>query len=183
MKHLPNLGHVDQLGYVVEDITAGVEHWLHVMGVGPFFVMRGVGIDGAYEGDTPQPIAMDIAFSYLGDTQIELIRPLGENPSPYRTFARAHGGNGLHHIARFTDDYATDLAAIRRATGPVRLFHAATPAGRLAYIEGDQPDGPVLELVETNTMHELYTAIRDAVDTWDGTRPVREISPSGIPVD
>ncbi|MGR6999150.1 VOC family protein [Yinghuangia aomiensis] len=132
---------MDQLGYVVEDITAGVEHWLHVMGVGPFFVMRGVGIDGAYEGDTPQPIGMDVAFSYLGDTQIELIRPLGERPlalphvrprplrqrtAPHRPLHRRL----RHRPRRDTPRNRSHTAVPRRYPGRPPGLHRRRPARR-----------------------------------------------------
>ena len=47
------IAHLDQLGYVVPDIRAAMQHWLEVLGVGPFFVMEDVAIEGAYEGDRP----------------------------------------------------------------------------------------------------------------------------------
>jgi methylmalonyl-CoA/ethylmalonyl-CoA epimerase len=178
--HTPHLGHMDQLGYVVPDIDQAIQHWLGVLGIGPWFMMRDVAIEGAYEGDAPTTIGMTVAFSYVGDNQIELIQPLGDVPSPYKTFADTHGGNGLHHIARFTDDYDGDLARIRDAQAPMRIFEAWAGPMKLAYIEGDRPGGAVLELLGASFMWDTFKQMHEAVKTWDGTDPVRDLPPPDL---
>jgi hypothetical protein len=172
----PHIGHFDQLGYVVPDIHAAMRHWTEVLGVGPFFLMPDVAIEGAYEGDEIATVAMTVAFSYVGDTQIELIQPLGDTPSPYRTFAQTHG-DGLHHICRFTDNYAVDLAAIRAAQAPTRIYEATAGPMNLAYVEGDRPGGAVLELLGAPFMWPIFAEMAAAVRSWDGSDPVRSLAP------
>jgi hypothetical protein len=174
------IAHLDQLGYVVPDIRAAMQHWLEVLGVGPFFVMEDVAIEGAYEGDRPVRVGMTVAFSYIGDVQIELIEPLGDTPSPYRAFAEAHGGDGLHHLCRFTDDFDADLAAIRAELGPVRVYRASAGPMQLAYVEGDRPGGAVLELLSAPFMWDTFARMAEAVRNWDGTAPVRSLPPPEV---
>jgi hypothetical protein len=176
----PHIGHFDQLGYVVPDIHAAMQHWTLVLGVGPFYLMPDVAIEGAYEGDTPITVGMTVAFSYVGDTQIELIQPLGDAPSPYRTFAEAHGGDGLHHICRFTDNYAADLGSIRATQAPMRIYQATAGPMQLAYIEGDRPGGAVLELLSAPFMWATFADMASVVKTWDGTDPVRSMAPPDL---
>jgi hypothetical protein len=179
MTRTAHIGHFDQLGYVVPSIGAAMAHWTNVLGVGPFFLMPDVAIEGAYEGDDPTTVAMTVAFSYVGDTQIELIEPLGDAPSPYRTFAATHGGDGLHHVCRFTDNYATDLASIRAAQSPMRIYQATAGDMNLAYIEGTRPGGAVLELLGASFMWPIFAEMAAAVRAWDGTDPVRALPPPG----
>jgi glyoxalase/bleomycin resistance protein/dioxygenase superfamily protein len=176
----PHIAHFDQLGYVVPDIDAAMQHWLEVLGVGPFFLMRDVAIEGAYEGDTPATVGMTVAFSYVGDVQIELIQPPGDTPSPYRTFAQSHGGDGLHHICRFTDHYHDDLAAIRAAQAPMRIYEATAGPMHLAYIEGNRPGGAVLELLNAPFMWDTFAQMAEAVRGWDGSDPIRPMAPPDI---
>jgi hypothetical protein len=177
--HSPHIGHFDQLGYVVPDIRAAMAHWTNVLGVGPFFLMPDVAIEGAYEGETPTTVGLTVAFSYVGDTQIELIEPLGNAPSPYRTFAETHG-DGLHHICRFTDNYAADLAAIRAAQTPMRIYEATAGPMNLAYIEGARPGGAVLELLGASFMWPVFAEMAAAVRSWDGTDPIRDLAPPEV---
>lgn len=176
----PHITHVDQLGFVVPDIDAAMKHWVDVLSVGPFFLMRDVAIEGAYEGDMPNLVPLTVAFSYVADVQIELIQPLDDAPSPYRTFADAHG-NGLHHICRFTDDYKTDLATIRSTQAPMQIYEAVAGPMQLAYIEGSRPGGAVLELLSAGFMSDIFRNMAEAVRNWDGTDPVREVPPPEFP--
>ena len=174
-----HISHFDQLGYVVPDIDDAIGHWIDVLAVGPFFLMRDVSIEGAYEGDEPNTVSMTVAFSYVGDTQIELIQPLGNAPSPYRTFLESHG-DGLHHICRFTNDYDADLATIRSAQEPMRIYEAAAGPMRLAYMEGSRPGGAVLELLQVGPMRDFFGVMEGAARDWDGSDPVRELAPPAL---
>ena len=84
-------------------------HWAEVLGVGPFFFLPRPALhDLRYRGE-PTEARISVAISYAGATQIELIEPLDDEPTPYRRLLAAHG-TGLHHVARFVDDYDTAIA-------------------------------------------------------------------------
>ena len=64
--------------------------------------MRRVHLNAIYLGKPSVPI-IDVALSYEGDVQIELIRQHNEAPSPYLETVRS-GSFGLHHHAVLCDD-------------------------------------------------------------------------------
>ncbi len=103
------LGPIDQLGYVVDDIESAMNHWIERLGVGPFYFLPSPPMqDLAYRGQ-PTEARIAVALSFSGPLQIELIQPLDDHPTPYRDFMAVHG-TGLHHVARFVDDYDEALA-------------------------------------------------------------------------
>ena len=62
-----------QTAFVVADLDEGLEHWITVMGAGPFVVMRNfVGTDLTYRGE-PSTTSVDYAFGQCGDVQVQLI--------------------------------------------------------------------------------------------------------------
>ena len=99
------LGDIMQLAFVPEDFDAAVAHWTQVMGVGPFFIIEGIHLDGMKYRGAPTDAVFDLALAYWGDLQIELIRPRDDHPSIYRGEYGATG-NGLHHVCILVDDIA-----------------------------------------------------------------------------
>jgi hypothetical protein len=68
------LGDIMQLAFVPEDFDAAVAHWTQTMGVGPFFIIEGIHLDGMKYRGQPTEAVFDLALAYWGDLQIELIR-------------------------------------------------------------------------------------------------------------
>lgn len=68
------------------------------MGVGPSVVIES-SVAGHKVLRRGKQTAMDtdLAFSYLGDVQVELICQLNDAPSPYKEFTDS-GREGLHHV-------------------------------------------------------------------------------------
>ncbi len=76
-----------QMGYVVADLDAAIDHWVTHAHVGPWTVFRGVTLNGRYAGaDTV--VTMDVAMGYHGDLQIELMKITSSTPSPYAKLRR-----------------------------------------------------------------------------------------------
>lgn len=172
---------MDQLGYVVPDLDAAVRHWTRVLGVGPFFVMRDVGISGGYDGEEPSFVPFSVALSQVGPTQIELIAPLDDTPSPYSGVLRQAAGGGLHHLAVFTEDFTSDLDMMRRNLRPARVFTASAGPMRIAYLEGDTPGHTALELLDITTTKSLFEHVRQSVTEWDGRDAIREVDLASPP--
>jgi Glyoxalase/Bleomycin resistance protein/Dioxygenase superfamily len=106
------LGPIAQLGYVVDDVNAAMDHWIKALDVGPFFYLPSPPLnDLVYRGE-PTSARIAVAITYSADLQVELIQPLDDHPSPYRDFQGAYG-SGLHHIAHFTNEYDAAIAAYR----------------------------------------------------------------------
>ena len=69
------IGQIVQMAYVVEDIRAAMDLWIHDCGVGPWFLLESfTGPEQRYRG---QPVTADIklAMSFAGHMNIELIQP------------------------------------------------------------------------------------------------------------
>ena len=169
-------GQVAQLGFVVDDITAAMDHWVRALDVGPFFYLPDPPVRDLRHRGAPTAARMAVALSYSGPMQVELIQPLDDEPSPYREFRMAHG-SGLHHVARFTTDFDTALAAAE-ARGHRRVFEGRgmTETQRFCYFEPDTDGGPMSELVEATGFQAFFDLVRDEAATWDGSEPVRTIT-------
>ena len=111
------LGDIMQLAYVPEDFDAAVKHWTQTMGVGPFYIIEGIHLDGMKYRGEPTDAVFDLALAYWGDLQIELIRPRDNHPSVY-TGEYGATGNGLHHVCILVDD----IAEARRELGDQRVL-------------------------------------------------------------
>jgi hypothetical protein len=168
-------GPIAQLGYVVDDIRSAMDHWITRLEVGPFFYLPSPPLnDLRYRGE-PTTAVISVALSYSGDLQVELIQPLDDEPSPYRDFRACHS-SGLHHVARFPDDFDEALAR-NRARGDAPYFEGRglTADQRFAYFDSSAHGGTVYELVEASGLAAFFDHIRSACQTWDGTDPVRTI--------
>ena len=67
-------GPVRQIGYVVTDLDQAMTGWLE-LGVGPWFVMRGLALQADYRGE-PCETTLSLAFANSGEMQIELIQQM-----------------------------------------------------------------------------------------------------------
>ncbi len=79
-------GAVTQNGYVVRDIHAAMDHWVNVMGVGPWYYVDRVKTDYFRHRGVDSPVEMSIALANSGDLQIELIQQRNDAPSLYKEF-------------------------------------------------------------------------------------------------
>ena len=63
------LGDIMQLAFVPEDFDAAVKHWTETMGVGPFFLIEGIHLEGMKYRGQPTDAVFDLALAYWGDLQ------------------------------------------------------------------------------------------------------------------
>lgn len=168
---LASLGSATQVGYLVDDLDEAIRGWIDRLGVGPWTVFRNVELDGAYRGE-PTHVTMHVALGYQGETQIELIQPVNDAPSPYR------GGDGkvllgIHHVAWLVDDLDARVAALA-ASGMDTRFTAANPTTRVAYLADPATPGALIELIESAVTADLIVQGIAASRDWDGSNPVTE---------
>ena len=169
----PFTGPPDQLGCVVPDLGDAIAEW-NGKGVGPFLTMRGVTIGDYRHRGRPSKPKIDVAFSQQGERQIELIQPLGDEPSAYRDFLDA-GGSGPHHRGWFCDDYAAQVDAAR-AGGRTELQRGRWGALHFVYydpLDGEQMIGELIEM--TDLSRRLFALIRSEAEKWDGKRGSRHL--------
>lgn len=162
-------GPVRQLGYVVQDLDAAVEAWSGKLGVGPWTLLRNVELQCAFRGQPTAPV-IDLALSYRGEVQVELIQQKNDAASPYRGFIE-QGRYGLHHVAFLTEAIDADVALGQQA-GLVLACDIRMPArgGRYVYFDTPVPgEQAYIELLQaTAVMKQMFAAgIADA-KAWQG---------------
>lgn len=169
-------GPVRQNGYVVRDIHAAMDHWINVLGVGPWFYVDRVKTDYFRYRGADSDMQMSVALADSGDLQIELIQQRNDAPSLYRDFLEA-GHEGLQHIAYWSNDFQTlydSLLAKGHAVGHEGAIGGEQ--GRFAYFDIPAPHpGALLEISDiSGPKGKLFEYIRHVAKDWDGSDPIRE---------
>jgi catechol 2,3-dioxygenase-like lactoylglutathione lyase family enzyme len=104
--------------------------------------------DAVYRG-TRISFAADFGYVELGNTSLELIQPIGSEPSPYRDVLEERGVS-MHHLAYVVPSIEQRLLTARQAGAPVSIvLDGQIPAGqgRFIYVDGLVP-GALVELLE-----------------------------------
>jgi len=163
-----SLGHVRQLGYVVEDLERAVAAWTANLGVGPWTLIRNIPLQSIYRGTQTQPL-IDIALSYRGELQIELIQQKNAAPSPYRPFIE-RGEYGLHHTAFLIERIDAAVEALQQAQLTIECDIRMPSGGRYEYFASPVPgERTFIELLEaTPTMKQMFEQGMAAAANWDG---------------
>lgn len=171
---IAGLGEIMQLAFVPEDFDAAVEHWTQVMGVGPFFLIEGIHLDGMkYKGE-PTDAVFDLALAYWGDIQIELIRPRDTHPSIY-SGDYADVGGGLHHVCILVDDIA-ETRAVCAAQGAEVIIEGKFGASEVIYVDPGRGPGSLVEILQQDKSGpDLFAMIKQAGEGWDGSEPLRPL--------
>lgn len=165
-------GVVRQIGYVVTDLDAVIEGWV-AMGIGPWFVMRGLQQNVTYRGE-PCSVTLSLAWANSGDMQIELINQTDDTPSIYTEFLEIHG-EGFNQLCWWTDDFDATMAAVADAGWPVVWAGGEDQGQRYAYVE--PPTGAAIAEItaRTDALVGMAELVRSAAVDWDGRDPIRSL--------
>jgi hypothetical protein len=166
-------GPVRQVGYVVRDVEATMEHWVG-LGVGPWLYLETVKTDWFQYRGVDSPVEMSIALANSGDVQLELIQQRNDAPSAYKDFLDA-GNEGAQHLAYWTTDFqglydtAIDLGLTVAHEGAI-----GGESGRFAYFDTEVHAGTILEISDISGFKgEVFADLRKQAAEWDGTNPIR----------
>lgn len=169
-------GQVRQNGYVVRDIEKAMDHWVNVMGVGPWYYIKKVNTDYYRHRGQDSSMEMSVALANSGDLQIELIQPLNDAPSMYKEFLDA-GHEGLQHMSYWSTDYsalyekALSLGYVLGQEGQI-----GGEQGKFAYFDTQSHPGTVIEISDiSGSKGQFFEHIRRASADWDGSRPIRVV--------
>lgn len=169
----PMPGPARQIGFVVEDFDATLQSWLAV-GVGPWYVMRGMRLEGLYR-DEPCEVTLSIGLTNIGDMQIEVIQQESAKASIYTEFLN-NGKRGFHQLAWWTSDFDGTLRTAEAAGWPVVWSGGEDLGARFAYLQPSAGPAEILEIVEvTEGVAGFNEVIRDAANGWDGSDPIRTL--------
>ena len=171
-----HFGAVTQNGYVVRDIRAAMDHWINVMGVGPWYYIEQVKTDYFRHRGKDSAPELSIALANSGDLQIELIQQRNGAPSMYLEFLHA-GHEGLQHMSYWTKDYqALYDRALNLGYKVGQEGQIGGELGRFAYFDTQAHPGTVIEISDiSGPKGRFFDRIREAAANWDGTNPIREI--------
>jgi hypothetical protein len=167
---------IRQIGYVVTDLDGAIQSWIE-LGVGPWFVMRGLPMRALYRGE-PCETTLSLALSNSGELQLELIQQEDDTPSIFTEFL-AVNGPGYHQLAYWTEDFNATMKAVADAGWPVVWSGGEGFGVRFAYVEPPNSPAYISQIVEISELTDATLAssafIREAAASWDGSDPIREL--------
>ena len=165
---------IRQLGYVVDDLNAAVDYWVHVLHAGPFFLIRHCALkDQIYRGE-PSSVDVDIALGNSGGVQIELICQHGNEPSVYNETSQS-GHVGLHHVGLMPKDYEGSRLQYTEL-GYESVFQATVNGAELVYFDTRRAIGHYTELWEqSDVFDDVARLVEEAAINWDGSEPLRRM--------
>lgn len=168
------LGEVMQLAFVPDDFDAALKHWTEVLGVGPFFLMENIHLEGMKYRGEPTDAVFSLALAYWGDIQIELIRPENEAPSIY-SGEYADVGDGLHHVCILVDDIE-EAYRVAREQGAEIMIEGSLGDSRVIYVDPGRGPGSLVEILQQGEGGpDLFAMIKQAGESWDGSEPLRKL--------
>ena len=166
-------GQVMQMAYTVKDMRTAIDWWIRNANVGPWFLLESfTGPEQRYRGE-PTEADVQLAMSFAGHMNIELIQPKDNRPSVYRETIQARG-YGFHHMALAVEDVEFERRKYH-SLGYHDAFSTPVPSGGSVYFMGDGPEAPgFIELIPaTEGTDEMFTRYWRASVDWDGRNPVR----------
>ncbi len=165
-------GPIFQNGFAVHDWREAAEHWVNVMGVGPFFVLRNIEFDWCEYRGEPVDLDLSVALAFSGGQQIELVQQHNDTPSIYTDFL-AHNAPGLQHMGVLIDDLQATLDTQGLRDKIVQQGRTASGIN-FAYVDTILHNGTMLELIEADeAVRGAFDGMRDAAANWDGADPIR----------
>jgi len=153
-------GSLQQVAFVVKDLTAGMEFFSRTMGVPRFYVIEDFGLkarDKTFRG-RPAEQNFKLALAYSGDTQIELIQHLSGDTCYKEHLERR--GEGLHHLGFFLYDpqeYQRTLDSLG-AGGYSPLMSGRFGITRYTYFDTEATIGSIMEIVYLDSVGRDFMA-------------------------
>jgi methylmalonyl-CoA/ethylmalonyl-CoA epimerase len=129
-------GRIDHVGVAVGDLDEAVELYCGRLGM------------PVQHRETVEEQGVEAVLLGVGESHVELLRPLGPDTAVGRFLERS--GPGLHHVAYGTEDIESALEAVREAG--LRLIDEKPRTGirnsRVAFVHPKSTGGVLTELVE-----------------------------------
>lgn len=167
------VGGLIQLAYTVPDLLAAVEQWTNLMNGGPWFHLENFTGEGAVYRGRPCRARGHVALGFVGNMQIELIEPLGEDPGIHRELSTG-SGYGFHHFGLSCEDVEAERTRYE-AQGYNEVYRARVPTGDMVYyLEKTKDQAGFIELIAASpTLDAAFTRMWQSSLDWRGDRPSR----------
>jgi catechol 2,3-dioxygenase-like lactoylglutathione lyase family enzyme len=162
------------IGYVVDDLQAGVARFAATHGAGPFFAIEHLRFDEVSFLDGPAVYDHSSAFAQWGPRIVELTQVQAREPEGLRQ-ALVAPGRGVGHLGFLCDSLAAETA--RLVGGGYRAFHAGRSGPVSAvWLDGGPLGHPVEILERCPELEGFYAGIAGAASGWDGRQALRPAS-------
>jgi methylmalonyl-CoA/ethylmalonyl-CoA epimerase len=134
-------GRIDHIGVAVEDLDDSIALYSERLGM------------ELQHRETVEEQGVEAVLLGVGESHVELLRPLGPDTAVGKFLARS--GPGLHHVAYGTDDIDSAIESARSAG--LRLIDERPRVGirgsRVAFLHPKSTGGVLTELVEAPEGH------------------------------
>ena len=134
-------GRIDHIGVAVEDLDDAIRLYGERLGM------------PLQHRETVEEQGVEAVLLGVGDSHVELLRPLGPDTAVGKFLERS--GPGLHHVAYGTDDIDSALDAVRGAG--LRLIDEQPRTGirgsQVAFLHPSSAGGVLTELVQPAAVH------------------------------
>lgn len=170
---------IHHLGYVVDDLRRDVPRFAAVTGAGPFFAMEHIPFDEvAYLGE-PATYDHSSAFGAWGPLIVELTQVHDAQPGGLAD-AFAGPGDGVGHVAWLAESLEDEVRRLRAAG--LTPFHAGrTGPASAVWLDGGALFGHPIELLQRREeLLRFYAMVREASMGWDGSDPLRTMTPGPV---
>jgi len=150
---------IHHVGYVVDDLEAGIVRFTHDFGAGPFAVMEHIAFDEVtFEGE-PAVYDHSSAFGKWGPIIVELTKVHDAQPAGLLG-ALTKPGHGIGHVAWLAEDLAAETARLEAAG--LRPFHTGRtgPVSAVWFDGGDLFGHPVEVLQWCDELRDFYASLR-----------------------
>ncbi len=139
---MPKTTKINHIAVAVTDIDASLTFWRDALGL-ELSELREVPAESA-----------QIAFLPVGGTEVELVRPIGDDSGLAKYIAKR--GPGLHHLCLETDDIEAMLAQLKEKG--IQLINESPRTGadgkKYAFIHPKSTGGVLVELYQVRTLYE-----------------------------
>jgi len=138
------------IGIVVKDIDKALDHWSKFLGLKEkpnISIATGHPDNPTQYRGHPSNAQAKLAFMDLENLRVELIEPIGDEPSNWKEFLDTKG-EGVHHIAFEVKGLGEQYVGLFDENGYAMAQHGGWDGGEYGYMDGSKNLGVVVELLE-----------------------------------
>lgn len=168
------LKNVAQVAYAVDDLEAAGRAWSERTGAGPFFVRQHPPAAARDARGKAARFCHASAYGQWGALQLELLHVQAQTSASLLDVVPAAAG--LHHVAWFAADLATEQRRLTALGWPVVMTARTSSGSAYAFHDARHDLGHLVEVYEpTERLRALYAHVTGASEDWDGRDPVRPL--------
>jgi len=149
---------------VTPDLPRACEQIRNMYGVPVWLFLENAPLNQVMYGGQAIDIRVNMAFGYIGDTNVEIIQPREEgDDNLYREFLRERPRGGFHHLGFKVYNFEEATSALEAQFGPtVQRGQFGTGGTKFAYYDTREATGLYTEVICFDQASEaLLTSLRD----------------------